>query len=68
MKWRPMGNPSSFQKSGIDMAGCPVALQIGVKGTNSADFLHAAMGSSGVDTKVPSGMGGDPRVGVRTTS
>lgn len=47
------------------MAGCPVTLQIGVKGTNSLARSRPVSGLSGMESKVPSNTGGSPRVGVK---
>ena len=63
----PMGRPSLFQKSGTDIAGCPVVLEIGVNGTK-VEAMPLARGSSGVETNEPSGSGGEPSVGVSRTS
>jgi len=50
------------------MAGWPVTLQIGVKGTKLTERVKPFKGSSGVESKVPRGTGGSPRVGVSRTS
>jgi hypothetical protein len=68
MKWTPTGSPSAFQYRGSDMAGWPVALQMGVKGTKASARRRPFRGSSGGESNVPNGTGGSLRVGVRQIS
>jgi len=56
------------QKSGIDIAGWPVALKIGVNGTNWAARKMPCIGLSGVGSKLPSVGGGSASVGESHTS
>jgi hypothetical protein len=51
MKCVPMGRPSVFQKSGTDIAGCPVRLQIVVKAEKSPERNHPCIGFSGIGAK-----------------
>src|SRR5262249_15066942 len=67
-KCDPIGSPSLFQNKGTDIAGWPVILQIGVNGAKAPARLIPRMGSSGGESKLPSGRGGSARVGVSHTS
>jgi hypothetical protein len=49
------------------MAGCPVKLQIQVKGMNVITRSKVCWGWSGGVSKLPSGRGGSLRVGVSQT-
>jgi hypothetical protein len=50
------------------MAGCPVALQIGVNGTNCPARRRPCRGFSGGESKDPNERGGSLTVGVSQTS
>jgi hypothetical protein len=63
-----MGRPSPFQYRGTDIAGCPVALQIGVKGTNCSALRRPCRGFSGGESNDPNGRGGSLSVGVNQIS
>ena len=67
-KWTPTGSPSAFQYRGTDIAGCPLALQMGVNGTKVSARRRPWRGFSGGESKVPRGTGGSLRVGVSQRS
>ena len=64
----PMGTSFSFQNSGTDIAGWPVIFCVRVNATKDSAVRIHLVGSSGVDSKAPSFVGGILIVGERSMS